>query len=219
MFEHNFTTTHVAIGGFALILLFGIEKLQFLIYWFKVWNNRHLGVKMPKFIWATPLGIPWMLMMKRGFENYELPRLLQQVMVKAGVKTAFQQSIGASFVLWTDEPENIKTILAKNNVDYSFGERHGQFSPLLGEGIFTLEGAGWSHSRAMLRPQFSRDQISHLGTLEIHVQRLLQILKAQKTKYTEIQPLLFDLTMDTSTEFLFGESVCSLSGGNPKIDE
>jgi cytochrome P450 len=39
------------------------------------------------------------------------------------------------------------------------GNRHREFYPLLGDGIFTLDGAGWSHARALLRPQFTRDQV------------------------------------------------------------
>jgi hypothetical protein len=39
---------------------------------------------------------------------------------------------------------------------------------LLGDGIFTLDGAGWTHARGLLRPQFTRDQVcpstSHGGS-------------------------------------------------------
>ena len=38
--------------------------------------------------------------------------------------------------------------------------RRGNFYPLLGNGIFTSDGIGWEHSRAMMRPQFARDQVS-----------------------------------------------------------
>lgn len=60
----------------------------------------------------------------------------------------------------TIEPENIKAILATQFNDFGLGSRHEQFYPFLGDGIFTLDGAGWSHSRALLRPQFAREQVS-----------------------------------------------------------
>jgi cytochrome P450 len=76
----------------------------------------------------------------------------------------------------TIEPENIKAILATKFNDFGLGSRNEQFYPLLGDGIFTLDGAGWTHSRALLRPQFARDQVSGAIILLAGV-----IMKAQLT--------------------------------------
>jgi cytochrome P450 len=62
-------------------------------------------------------------------------------------------------VILTVEPDNLKAMLATQFSDFGLGLRHEQFYPLLGDGIFTLDGAGWTHSRALLRPQFARDQV------------------------------------------------------------
>lgn len=62
-------------------------------------------------------------------------------------------------LLATIEPENVKALLATQFQDFCLGTRHEQFYPLLGDGIFTLDGAGWSHARGLLRPQFTRDQV------------------------------------------------------------
>ena len=59
----------------------------------------------------------------------------------------------------TIEPENIKALLATKFPDFSMGLRHNAFYPLLGDGIFNADGELWSHSRALLRPQFSREQV------------------------------------------------------------
>lgn len=59
----------------------------------------------------------------------------------------------------TIEPENIKALLATQFNDFNLGTRHREFYPLLGDGIFTLDGMGWSHARGLLRPQFTRDQV------------------------------------------------------------
>lgn len=132
------------------------------------------------------------------------------------VLTYRQQSL-TNFSIITADPENVKAILATKFKDFGFGYRHSAFLPLLGDGIFTLEGSGWSHSRALLRPQFTRQQISHLETIETHVQNLLQKLKGHETKPIEVQELFFVMTLDTASEFLFGESVSLLTGGNPRI--
>lgn len=72
--------------------------------------------------------------------------------------------LGVSQIV-TIEPENIKALLATQFSDFSLGLRHRAFYPLLGDGIFNVDGEVWSHSRALLRPQFSREQVrSRRGT-------------------------------------------------------
>ena len=66
----------------------------------------------------------------------------------------------------------------------------------------------------MLRPQFARDQISDLELEEAHVQDLLRHLGTDPatdnwTPTVDLSPLFFRLTLDSATEFLFGESVGS----------
>jgi len=68
------------------------------------------------------------------------------------------------------------------------------------------------HSRAILRPQFSRGQVSDLELEERHVQEMFNQLKVDASGWTlsiDLAPIFFRLTMDTATEFLFGESVNS----------
>ncbi|CAH6723033.1 cytochrome P450 52A12 [[Candida] jaroonii] len=113
----------------------------------------------------------------------------------------------------TRDPENIKAILGTQFNDFDLGIRYKQFLPLLGDGIFTLDAQGWKHSRAMLRPQFSREQVAHVQSLELHIQRLFKHIKAEKGQKFDIQDLFFKLTIDTATEFLFGESCSSLVDG------
>lgn len=114
-------------------------------------------------------------------------------------------------LITTRDPENIKALLATQFNDFALGDRHKQFRILLGDGIFTLDGTGWKHSRAMLRPQFAREQVSHVKALEPHI-RLLerQIDLHPNLEEFDIQELFFRLTIDSATEFLFGESVGSL---------
>ena len=73
-------------------------------------------------------------------------------------KTLTQRFLSRTLIS-TIEPENIKALLATQFQDFSLGTRHREFYPLLGDGIFTLDGAGWSHARGLLRPQFTRDQV------------------------------------------------------------
>ncbi|KAF2836541.1 cytochrome P450 [Patellaria atrata CBS 101060] len=119
----------------------------------------------------------------------------------------------------TIEPDNIKAILATNFKDYELASgRYKQFSPLLGKGIFTTDGEAWEHSRALFRPQFARDMINDLDSIERHVQALFRAIPKANDGWTtefDLMPLLFRLTLDTATEFLFGESVNTQSSKNP----
>lgn len=113
-------------------------------------------------------------------------------------------------VLITKDPENVKAVLATQFNDFALGTRHAHFKPLLGDGIFTLDGEGWKNSRLLLRPQFAREQVAHVKSLEPHLQTLAEHISNTKGNTFDIQELFFRLTVDAATEFLFGESVYSL---------
>lgn len=118
-------------------------------------------------------------------------------------------------VIITLDPENIKAMLATQFNQFKLGKRHQQFHPLLGNGVFTLDGEGWKHSRQILRPQFHRDQIVDVLMFEGHAQQLIEEINKHQGRIVDLQPLFFCLTMDVATEFLFGESVNSL--GQPQM--
>ncbi|KAH0026621.1 cytochrome P450, partial [Aureobasidium melanogenum] len=122
---------------------------------------------------------------------------------------------------FTSDPKNIQALLATQFKDFGLGSaRIGNFGPLMGDGIFASDGKRWEHSRALLRPQFARDNISDLELEEVHVQNMMQALPANADGWVEetnVQLLFFRLTLDSSTEFLFGESIdtqlAALRGG------
>ena len=76
-----------------------------------------------------------------------------------------------------------------------------------------MDGNAWSESRALLRPQFNKQRVSDLQTFERHISTMMSMLPKDGETID-----LFDwwlrFTMDSSTEYLFGESVDSLV--NPK---
>ncbi|RLL96454.1 hypothetical protein CFD26_104923 [Aspergillus turcosus] len=122
------------------------------------------------------------------------------------------QTIFGRPLVATIEPENLKALLATQFNDFGLGTRHREFYPLLGDGIFTLDGAGWSHARALLRPQFTRDQVADLDLMDGHISRLIDLVPKDGSTF-DIQRLFFLLTIDSATHFLFGESVGSLHAG------
>ena len=89
------------------------------------------------------------------------------------------------------------------------GKRREIALPMFGDGIFTQEGAAWKHSRKMLQPPLQHKNYENLDVFKKGVDDLIDILSSQ-SGVIDLQPLFFRLTLDVTTEFLFGESVQSL---------
>lgn len=113
--------------------------------------------------------------------------------------------------LLTGDPENIKAILATQFDDFAKGQLfHDTWSQLLGDGIFSTDGAPWRDSRQLMRPLFAKDRVSDLDVLERHVQKLLRNVTAKSGQRLDLCDLLFRYTLDAATDFLLGEPVGSL---------
>lgn len=178
---------------------------------------RKAGATIPLTFWNHPFGFTEFGRIRQQAKNFKVNEYINSYFQRAGRHTIRNQLMTMNRVM-TCDPENIKTVLATSFKDYSLGLRHPMFLPLLGDGIFTLSGPGWKHSRAMLRPQFSREQISQLETLNDHVNTLLNIFATNSANGEfDAQEQFFRLTLDTATEFLFGQSVDSLVGANHKL--
>ncbi|KAI1626903.1 cytochrome P450 [Exophiala viscosa] len=113
----------------------------------------------------------------------------------------------------TIEPENIKAILSTKFADFSLGQRRREvFIPVFGHGIFTTDGSAWERSRAMVRPNFTRQQVADLDMFEVHMSHLIDSIPRDGST-VDLQDLFFGLTMDSATEFLFGRSTNTLAPG------
>jgi cytochrome P450 len=95
--------------------------------------------------------------------------------------------------------------------------RQGVLYDFLGSGIFTTDGTFWQHSRAMLRPQFEKSQVSVIEQFEPYVQKLMSCIPTDGST-VDLQELFHKLTMDTSTDFLTGTGTDCL-GGDKEADK
>lgn len=95
-----------------------------------------------------------------------------------------------TMAIHTMDPQNIHEVLAT-----SFGKfgvqplRLAVSEPFLGRGVFTTDGPYWEHSRELIRPMFSRAQISDLAALDVHLDRMFARLP-QDGSTVELQRLL-----------------------------
>ncbi|KAL9124979.1 MAG: hypothetical protein Q9217_005758 [Psora testacea] len=104
------------------------------------------------------------------------------------------KSLGAESVA-TIEPENLQAVFSTNFNDWGVEPvRLPAQAPFCGKGFITTDGPVWEHSRGLLRPSFNKSKAVDLAALE-------------------------NGYLDTSTQFLFGEPVNSLSGNISKEAE
>lgn len=157
------------------------------------------------------LGWRFLLSTMRAYREYRLMELIQDRYNRLGY--TIRAKVMLTYVYHTAEPENIKTILAIKFNDWNLPDsRKRSLTPLLGQGIFTSDGAAWQHSRDLLRPNFMSTQIRNLNIFEPHIQHLLKAIPRDGST-VDLQELFFRYTIDSATEFLFGESVNSLAPG------
>lgn len=127
--------------------------------------------------------------------------------------STFKNYVMFQYTYFTSDPKNIQAMLATQFNDFGLGPaRIGNMGATLGSGIFTQDGKPWEHSRALLRPNFVRDQVSDLDLEEDHVQNLMKVIPVESDGWTaevNLQQMFFRLTIDSATEFLFGQSVGS----------
>ena len=119
----------------------------------------------------------------------------------------------------TNDPRNLQAVHALNFADWGVQPiRRAPTLPFLGEGVFTMDGPVWEHSRAMIRPTFTRSNLANLPAFEVHFRKFLKLLPTDGST-VDLKPLLNSLFLDTSTEFLFGESTNTLSPETPFATE
>ncbi|KAF9406477.1 hypothetical protein BGZ94_003092 [Podila epigama] len=113
------------------------------------------------------------------------------------------------------EPACIQHVLAKNQPNYEKGSAFKDiFHEFLGSGIFNADGDIWKAQRQLARPHFQTSEFKDSTLINKHVDQLIKIIDktiaARPNEAIEVQNLFCRFTMDTASDFLFGENVNSL---------
>ncbi|EFQ97097.1 hypothetical protein MGYG_00140 [Nannizzia gypsea CBS 118893] len=155
---------------------------------------------------------------QRGIRNSREHKSLERITEnfhKFG--NTFKLKVFTTNIIATIEPEIIKSILAINFKDYGVNHRLQVMEPLLGRGIFDTDGDHWAISRALIRPNFVRDQVADLEMFEKLVPDLFALIPRDGKTTVDLQSLFFRYTTDSATDFLFGESVGTLKSSPPEF--
>lgn len=215
---------------YPYLLALGLAAIAYVLYSFVVHflTERRYAAEaerqgcraIPQLPNRYPLGLDRVLQAIQADRKLAFPDLLLERNELMGDRTYGFNIMGSNGIV-TNDPKNVQAILATQFSDFCLGSlRRNNFFPLLGNGIFTQDGKGWEHSRAMMRPQFTREQVSDLSLEERHVQNMMLALPVAGgwTAEVDLQVLFFRLTLDSSCEFLFGEPVGSQLANLPGND-
>lgn len=197
----------------AVYAVYKIQQYLILSYRRDILTKAHGCKPIKKFPELENPFFEWRFLLNtmRAYRGHRLMELIQDRYNRLGY--TIRAKVMLTHIFLTAEPENIKTILATKFNDWNLPDsRKSSLIPLLGQGIFTSDGAAWQHSRDLLRPNFINTQIRNLEKLEPHIQHLLKAIPRDGST-VDLQELFFRYTIDSATEFLFGESVNSLAPG------
>ncbi|KUJ19970.1 cytochrome P450 [Mollisia scopiformis] len=194
----------------ALLLLASIwiyvSIRKAVIYRHDVELGKRSGCKPPaaKLLYRWPLALD---VLKSGFQAGREKKLLafftkhfDQLSPTAEVKILG----GIGFV--TQDPENIEAILSTHFEDFHLGPRSMAMRAMIGEGIFTQDGAAWKHSREVLRRQFARMQYQNQKDFREHLDHLIERLNTC-SGIIDLQPMFYRLTLDTTIAMILGQPV------------
>ncbi|KAK4224503.1 cytochrome P450 52A11 [Podospora fimiseda] len=156
--------------------------------------------------WFLPFGLDKLFKSLAAEKQRKLPVLSLEEHEKYG--DTYAQYAGGLFTILTRDPRNIAALLTKQFPKFGYGPiRHNCFAPLLGDGIFTLDGSAWEHSRKLLAPIFHKPNFPAFETIEGHVQDLFSAIEANDDmNHIDLRPLIYDFTLDTATDFFLGKS-------------
>ncbi|GME45301.1 Cytochrome P450 [Neofusicoccum parvum] len=157
-----------------------------------------------------PLGIGILRKLERHLSQHTLLEFMRRRFEENG--NTFQSRVLLDDFYWTCEPKNIQAMLALKFNDFGVGiDRYNNFKPLMGHGIFTSDGAKWEEARALVRPNFVRNQVADLEAFEGHFQNMISLIPTDGKTPVELKPLFQRMTLDSASEMLFGKSLNSLT--------
>ncbi|KAL0948999.1 hypothetical protein HGRIS_009098 [Hohenbuehelia grisea] len=178
--------------------------------------RRHGAVLVPSVKDNTPGGLGVLRSMNSSRKNGYLAEIAVQRSKELG--NTFNINILWENRIFTSEPEYIKIILATEFDSFEKGPGFfHQMESLLGTGVFNSDGDMWKFHRSMTRPFFSKERISHFELFGRHADDAISQLRARlKQGYAvDAQDIASRFTLDSATEFLFGQNVHSLAAGLP----
>ncbi|KAM3531543.1 hypothetical protein MY4038_004418 [Beauveria bassiana] len=163
--------------------------------------------------WKLPFGIDKLLKSLEAEKKQRLPLFSLEDHQKYG--DTYAQYAGGLFTIITRDSRNISSVLSEQFAKFGHGQlRSICFGPLLGQSIFTEDGAAWKASRRLLASELHKPHYPALHIFESHFQDLLRSLmekQSQSSSTLNVRDALHDYALDTATELFLDNSTNILS--------
>lgn len=183
-------------AGFALLgclliaLQFLFPKLQTYARRSKL-KRKHNCQPPKEYGEGGPFGFTWFLASRKRVKARNFLKGMRDLHDEYG-NTFQTYSLGRK-VIYTIDPENVKSVLSLDIGNYAAGPgRYALVGPLIGHSIFTSDGAFWKHARAEVKPIFAHPQTADLVYFEKHLEGLLKRIPGDGSTF-DIAPLLADM--------------------------
>jgi cytochrome P450 monooxygenase len=155
------------------------------------WTKQHGCANPPKYPHRDPIGLDLFISNIRNAKNFRMLEGWKERWQKYGT-TFSGMSMGVRNI-YTIDPRNLQSVHALNFAHYGVQPiRRDATLPFLGEGVFTMDGPFWEHSRALIRPTFTRTNVANLPAFEVNFQKFLNLLP-KDGKTADLKPLFYRL--------------------------
>lgn len=105
----------------------------------------------------------------------------------------FEEQFFDTKIINTMEAANIQQVTALSFHDYGkSASRNSSTSAFLGRGIFSEDGSFWKYSRDLVKPTFSRSEISDVSSVGEFVDRMLELIPRDGASI-DMQPVMHNL--------------------------
>jgi cytochrome P450 len=105
-------------------------------------------------------------------------------------------------------PEYIEMVLSSQSRHFVKGRTMRAAKPLLGEGLFTAEGARWAHLRKLNQPGFRRDRVAQFAQVAVDCTRRF-VERWRDGDSIDIHAAMNDLTVQIVARALLGMDVAA----------
>ena len=180
----------VLVGTIALVFVFGGKVVDHIKY--KRAQKRKGCLSPKRFKHYEPfLGLDLLYSMAMALKEHRFLTWQKDFFAAQGAKT-FEATLLGSRMLYSSEPENMKAM--STSVEQDFGVEpirngNGAITPFTSHGTSTSDGEMWQYSRNLIKPYFDRDGYRNLHRLEVHVDKLLELVPTDDSTF-DLQPLL-----------------------------
>ncbi len=210
MFENMSLGTVLLLGGFSCGIVYFLGQRFASELRRRQIISSHGCKSPPRFLMRDPVfGLDYTYQLIQALNRKSLMPMRRSNFELCGM--THSSRVAGKPAINTIEPENIKAVQSTHFKDFVVGPaRRKTFAPLMKNTIIVVDGMEWEHSRAFLKPSFSRSQVGDLTTLEVHVKHLIKIIPDDGS-IVDLGELFFRYTADVITDLMFGESILSLS--------